>query len=75
MYTVKEWHCRPTYRRGDLEAEEVVINVTTFKTRKAAKEFIENKLRGKRDDTHFLCVPNYNADKGAVPVMLEVERK
>lgn len=49
MYTVKEWHCRPTYRRGDLEAEEVVINVTTFKTRKAAKEFIENKLRGKRD--------------------------
>ena len=29
----------------------------------------------KIDDTHFLCVPNYNADKGAVPVMLEVERK
>ena len=47
MYTVKEWHCRPTYRKGDLEAEEVVINSTPFKTRKAAKEFIENKLRGK----------------------------
>ena len=29
----------------------------------------------KIDDTHFLCVPNYNADKGAVPVMLEEERK
>ena len=49
MYTVKEWHCRPTYRKGDLEAEEVVINSTPFKTRKAAKEFIENKLRGKKD--------------------------
>lgn len=28
----------------------------------------------KIDDTHFLCVPNYNADKGAVPVMLEVKK-
>lgn len=49
MYTVKEWHCRPTYRKGDLEAEEVVINATTFKTRKEAKNYIENKLRGKKD--------------------------
>lgn len=31
MYTVKEYHCRPTYRKGDLEAEQVVINVTTYK--------------------------------------------
>lgn len=44
MYKVKEWHCRPTYRKGDLEAEEVVINVTPFKTRKEAKDFIEGKL-------------------------------
>lgn len=29
----------------------------------------------KIDETHFLCVPNYNADKGAVPVMLEVKKK
>lgn len=29
----------------------------------------------KVDETHFLCVPNYNADKGAVPVMLEVKKK
>lgn len=49
MYTVKEWHCRPTYRKGDLEAEEVVINATTFKTRKEAKNYIENKLKGKKD--------------------------
>lgn len=49
MYTVKEWHCRPTYRKGDLEAENVVINVTTFRTKRAAKEFIENKLRGKKE--------------------------
>lgn len=32
-----------------MEAEEVVISIATFKTRKAAKEFIENELRGKRD--------------------------
>lgn len=49
MYTVKEWHCRPTYRKGDLEAENVVINVTTYKTRTEAKNYIENKLRGKKD--------------------------
>ena len=49
MYTVRELHCRPTYRKGDLEAEEVVINVTTFKTRTEAKNYIENKLRGKKD--------------------------
>lgn len=49
MCIVKEWHCRPTYRRGDLEAETVVINSTPFKTRKEAKNYIENKLRGKKD--------------------------
>lgn len=47
MYTVKEWHCRPTYRKGDLEDEEVVINTTVFKTRKEAKAYIEEKLKGK----------------------------
>lgn len=46
MYTVKEWHNRPTYRRGDLEAETVVINCVSFKTRKEAKNYIESKLRG-----------------------------
>ena len=49
MYTVKEWHCRPTYRKGDLEAEEVIINVNNFKTLKAAKKYIEEKLKGKLD--------------------------
>lgn len=47
MYTVKEYHYRPAYRRGDLEDEEAVINATSFKTRKAAKDFIESKLKGK----------------------------
>ena len=28
----------------------------------------------KIDDMCFLCVPNYNADKGAVPVMLKREK-
>lgn len=36
MYTVKEWHCRPTYRKGDLEAEEVIINVNNFKNIKSS---------------------------------------
>lgn len=49
MYTVKKWHHRPTYRKGDLEAEDAVIDTITFKTRKAAKEFIESELRGKRN--------------------------
>ena len=47
MYTVKEYHCRPTYRKGDLEAEQVVINATTYKTRTEAKNYIESKLRGR----------------------------
>lgn len=29
----------------------------------------------KVDDTHFLCIPHYNADEGAVPVMLEVKKE
>lgn len=49
MYTVKEWHCRPTYRKGDLEAENVVINVSTYKTRTEAKNYIERKLAGKQN--------------------------
>lgn len=47
MYIVKEKHYRPTYRKGDLEAEEVVSDVLPFKTRKAAKTFIESKLTGR----------------------------
>lgn len=47
MYIVKEKHYRPTYRKGDLEVEEVVSDVLSFKTRKAAKNFIESKLIGR----------------------------
>ena len=29
----------------------------------------------KIDNKHFLCVPNYDADKGAVPVMLKINHE
>lgn len=47
MYNVKVWHCRPCWRNGDLEKEEVVIDSKSFKTRKDAKAFIEGALKGK----------------------------
>lgn len=46
-YLVELWHHRPTYRRGDLEDETVIIENKTFKTRKEGKEFIEKRIRGK----------------------------
>lgn len=47
MYNVKVWHCRPCWRKGDLEKEEVIIDSKVFKTRKDAKAFIEAALKGK----------------------------
>lgn len=49
MYTVKKYHYRPAYRRGDLEDETIMIDSHPFKTRKEAKDFIERELRGKRN--------------------------
>lgn len=49
MYIVKEYHYRPTYRKGDLEAEQVITNSTIYKTRIEAKNYIEKKLVGKKD--------------------------
>ena len=49
MYTVKKYHYRPAYRKGDLEAETIMIGSYSFKTRKEAKDFIERELRGKKD--------------------------
>lgn len=49
MYKVVEKHFRPTYRRGDLEAEVAIIDTKVFRTRKAAKEYIEGRLRGRKD--------------------------
>ena len=49
MYIVKKYHYRPTYRRGDLEDETIMIDSYPFKTRKEAKDFVERELRGKRN--------------------------
>ena len=49
MYKVQTLHYRSTYRRGDLEDELVVIDTEAFKLRKNAKDYIESKLRGKRN--------------------------
>lgn len=48
-YLVEIWHYRPAYRKGDLEDESVIIQNQTFKLRKDAKDFIENKLAGKKN--------------------------
>lgn len=47
MYIVNKYHYRPTYRKGDLEDEFVVVYACPFKTRKEAKDYIEKELRGK----------------------------
>lgn len=47
-YLVKTFHHKPAYIKGDLEEETVMIDAKVYNTRKEAKEFIENKLRGKK---------------------------
>lgn len=49
MYQVKIYHYRPCTRNGDLEDEQIMLDSKVFKTRKEAKEFIESKLRNKKD--------------------------
>ena len=49
MYTVTTHHHCKAWRNGDLEDEFKLEASENFKTRKAAKEYIENKLRGKSD--------------------------
>lgn len=49
MYQVKVYHYREAWRKGDLEDEEVMIQSEVFKTRKAAKEWIESKVKYKKD--------------------------
>lgn len=43
-YKVEIWHHMPVYRRGDLESD-TEYSYHTLKTRKEAKELIENRLR------------------------------
>ncbi len=45
MYQVKVYHHRRAIVRGDLENEEVLEKSELFKTRKAAKGFIEDEVR------------------------------
>jgi len=47
MYKVECYHYREAWVKGDLEDESVLVFSELFKTRKAAKEYIENKVRGK----------------------------
>ena len=47
MYSVKLIHTRPTYRKGDLEGEDAVIDAKSFKTRKEAVAYIEGNLKYK----------------------------
>lgn len=49
MYTVKEWHYRPSYKRKCHDVEEVITNIHNFKTLKSANKYIEGKLKGKLD--------------------------
>lgn len=49
MYQVKIYHYRECIIRGDLEDEQIMLDAKVFKTRKEAKEFIESKLKGKKD--------------------------
>lgn len=43
-YLLEQHHYRPYYRKGDLEDETVIVQTITFKTRKEAKLYLENKL-------------------------------
>lgn len=47
MFTVNVYHHDKNWRNGDLEDKLEFIDSKNFKTRKAAKEYIENNLRGK----------------------------
>lgn len=47
MYKVECYHNREAWVRGDLEEEEILEFSEVFKTKKTAKEYIENRVRGK----------------------------
>ena len=64
MYTVEIKHHRKTYYRGDVDSETVLIESKNFKTRKTAKEYVENRLSGKpqkniRKHLHKGDTPSY----------------
>lgn len=49
MYIVEIHHHKKEYRRGDLEDGYELIDSQNFKTRTAAKNFIESKLKGHKN--------------------------
>lgn len=62
MYQVKVYHYREAIVKGDLEDEEVLIASELFKTRRAAKEYIEKKVNGKSNVNrkyHTGITPSY----------------
>lgn len=63
MYTVTVHHHDKDWRRGDLEDKYELIDSRNFKTRTAAKDWIEGELRRlrgtKRTDWHKGDTPIY----------------
>ena len=53
MYQVTIHHHDKDWRNGDLEDKFELIRQENFKTRTAAKEFIERQVAGKREVTRF----------------------
>ena len=47
MFTVEIHHHDKDWVRGDLEDKYELLECKNFKTRKAAKDYIESKLKGK----------------------------
>ena len=44
LWIVETYKQRPTYVRGDLDSENVLLNYKLFTSRKAAKAYIERHL-------------------------------
>lgn len=49
MYKLEIFKFEPAYRNDDLEEDTRLLRVESFKTKKAAKEFIKAELSGKKD--------------------------
>ena len=49
IWIVETYKQRPTYVRGDLDSENVLLNYKLFTSRKSAKAYIERQLS--KDDT------------------------
>lgn len=47
VYKVEVRHRTKCWRKGDLEDELKLVDTHLFKTKKAAKEYIEDQLKGK----------------------------